>query len=100
MYVHVFNIPEKNWTVGFFRPDGEFCPVEDFEESNEAAAFVHYLNGGSCGNLEAIADRLSLLVNLLRTDPRRPPDPVKIDQTSMPASKQTILPAIKGRHFL
>lgn len=35
------------WTVGYCNPDGRFEPVSDHESQDEAAAQVHYLNGGN-----------------------------------------------------
>ena len=34
------------WTVGFYRPNGEFCPESDHEDKEQAARRVHWLNGG------------------------------------------------------
>lgn len=34
------------WTVGFYRPDGRWEPDTDHGNADEAAARVHYLNGG------------------------------------------------------
>lgn len=34
------------WTVGFYKPDGEFEPESDHENREAAASRVHYLNGG------------------------------------------------------
>jgi len=36
-----------DWQVGYFRPDSTWYPVERFNDSEEAAARVHYLNGGN-----------------------------------------------------
>jgi len=33
-------------TVGFYSPDGEWHPESDHESIEQAAARVHYLNGG------------------------------------------------------
>jgi hypothetical protein len=35
------------WTVGFYSPDGKFEPESDHRSPAEAAARVHYLNGGN-----------------------------------------------------
>jgi len=35
------------WTVGFYKPDGEWLPESDHSSKEDAAARVHYLNGGS-----------------------------------------------------
>lgn len=35
------------WTVGFYTPAGEWVPTSDHDSKEEAAARVHYLNGGS-----------------------------------------------------
>ena len=34
------------YTVGFYDPDGKWHPDSDWETTQEAAARVHYLNGG------------------------------------------------------
>ncbi len=34
------------WTVGFFRPDGQWEPESDHSSPEQAADRVHYLNGG------------------------------------------------------
>lgn len=35
------------YTVGFYDPDGEWHPESDHTLAHEAAARVHYLNGGT-----------------------------------------------------
>lgn len=35
------------WTVGFYKPDGNFMPESDHGDREEAAKRVHYLNGGT-----------------------------------------------------
>lgn len=39
----------KLWTVGFYRPDGEFIPESDHEDSEDAARRTSWLNGGIPG---------------------------------------------------
>jgi len=34
------------YTVGFYDPDDQWQPESDWNDSEEAAARVHYLNGG------------------------------------------------------
>lgn len=34
------------WTVGFYDPSGQWQPESDHTSTREAAARVHYLNGG------------------------------------------------------
>ena len=34
------------WTVGFYKPGGEFEPESDHDSSDKAAERVNYLNGG------------------------------------------------------
>jgi hypothetical protein len=34
------------YTVGYFEPDGAWCPVSDHSQEEEATERVHYLNGG------------------------------------------------------
>ena len=45
MYVYIKSEPQL-WTVGFYGPTGKWCPESDYGTSEEAAARVHYLNGG------------------------------------------------------
>jgi hypothetical protein len=35
------------YTVGFYTPEGKWEPESDYNDSEKAAARVHYLNGGS-----------------------------------------------------
>jgi hypothetical protein len=35
------------WTVGFYDPSGKWHPESDHDSISEAAARVHYLNGGA-----------------------------------------------------
>jgi hypothetical protein len=35
------------WTVGYYDPGGQWHPESDHSSPAEAAARVHYLNGGS-----------------------------------------------------
>lgn len=35
------------WTVGYYAPDGTWMPESDYDDKEEAAARVHYLNGGA-----------------------------------------------------
>lgn len=44
-YVYIRSKAEL-WTVGFYRPDGEWEPESDHPNSELAAERVHYLNGG------------------------------------------------------
>lgn len=37
------------WTVGFYDPNGKWIPESDHKTSEDAAARVHYLNGGHRG---------------------------------------------------
>lgn len=34
------------WTVGFYHPEGRWHPESDHDSAEDAAARVHYLNGG------------------------------------------------------
>lgn len=34
------------WTVGFYEPNGKWMPESDHSSPEDAAAQVHYLNGG------------------------------------------------------
>jgi hypothetical protein len=35
------------WTVGFYDPSGKWVPESDHDKREDAAARVHYLNGGN-----------------------------------------------------
>jgi hypothetical protein len=39
------------WTVGFYNPHGKWEPESDHSSSDKAAKRVHYLNGGSEGEI-------------------------------------------------
>lgn len=41
------------FTVGFYRPDGEFEPESDHDNTQKAARRVNYLNGGRGTSYEA-----------------------------------------------
>ena len=45
MYVYIKSEPGL-WTVGFYDPDGNWQTDSDHSNREEAAARVHYLNGG------------------------------------------------------
>lgn len=45
MYVYIQSEP-KLWTVGHYSPTGQFEPESDWGVQHEAAARVHWLNGG------------------------------------------------------
>ena len=45
-YVYIQSEP-RLWTVGFYKPDGEWEPDSDHSSKEDAGARVHYLNGGS-----------------------------------------------------
>jgi len=45
MWVYIKSEP-RLWTVGFYSPDGKWNPENDYGNPEEAAARVHYLNGG------------------------------------------------------
>lgn len=49
MYVYILS--EKNeygnlYTVGFYKPNGEFSPESDHSSKDDAVKRVNYLNGG------------------------------------------------------
>ena len=48
MYVYIRSEPGL-WTVGFYDPNGEWVAESDWGSPEEAAARVHYLNGGIGG---------------------------------------------------
>ena len=45
--MYVYTKTESHlWTVGFYRPDGNFEPESDWDSPEDASRRVHYLNGG------------------------------------------------------
>jgi hypothetical protein len=46
MYVYVYSQEDNLFTVGFYDPSGKWHPESDHALREEAAARVHYLNGG------------------------------------------------------
>lgn len=49
MYVYIQSEPGL-WTVGFYRPDGQWIPESDHTTAERAAARVAWLNGGNRGD--------------------------------------------------
>lgn len=45
MYVYLNSEPGL-WTVGFFDPKGNWIPESDYNDKDQAAKRVAYLNGG------------------------------------------------------
>jgi len=45
MWVYVKSEPSL-WTVGFYSPDGKWHSDGDYNNKEDAAERVHYLNGG------------------------------------------------------
>ena len=46
MYVYIKS-EENLITVGFYTPSGQWVPESDWENKDDAANRVHWLNGGS-----------------------------------------------------
>lgn len=46
MWVYRHNKINDKFTVGYFTPDGEWFGDGDYATAKDAAARVHYLNGG------------------------------------------------------
>ena len=46
MYVYIRSHPGL-WTVGFYKPNGDWEAESDHNDSESAAARVHYLNGSA-----------------------------------------------------
>lgn len=47
MWVFIESEEGHLWTVGFYKPNGEWVPESDHRSVAAAAARVNYLNGGS-----------------------------------------------------
>lgn len=45
-WVYIQSEP-RLWTVGFYKPSGDFEPDSDHSDRDEAAHRAHYLNGGN-----------------------------------------------------
>ena len=53
MYVYIKS--DLNlWTVGFYKPDGEWIGESDYENRADAAERVHWLNGGNIDTIDEI----------------------------------------------
>lgn len=74
MYVYIksesariLNIPGAAdlYTVGFYKPDGEWEPESDHSTTEEAAKRVHYLNGGTKAS-NKLAEHLPEIVEGLK----------------------------------
>ncbi len=46
MYVYI-KTESRLWTVGFYSSDGRWFSESDWDNSEDAAKRVHYLNGGN-----------------------------------------------------
>ena len=50
MWVYLSDIEkDEPYIVGFYKPDGNWHPESDHDTAEQAAARVHYLNGGKEG---------------------------------------------------
>lgn len=58
VYIQSEHSSEHNlYTVGFYKPDGDWDPESDHSTSEEAAKRCHYLNGGNDDSVkDAIKD--------------------------------------------
>ena len=69
-YVYIKTEP-KLWTTGFYKPDGDWEPDQDFSDPSSAAIRVAFLNGSAPkDSFEAILDtihRISDLESALKT---------------------------------
>lgn len=54
MFVYIQSEP-RLWTVGHYNPNGDFEPETDWSSAHEAAARVHWLNGGEGAGDDEIA---------------------------------------------
>lgn len=52
MYVYEYLRDAGVYTVGFYKPDGEFVPESDHKTAKEAVSRVNWLNGGSTSFVE------------------------------------------------
>lgn len=47
-------VKHRLYTVGFYKPEGQFEPEGDYDNKTDAAERVHYLNGGAGGQTIAV----------------------------------------------
>ena len=66
MYVYIKSEPSL-WTVGFYLPDGGWHADSDWSTPKEAAAQVHYLNGGNNETTSRLGQTAPLLADAPRT---------------------------------
>ena len=64
-YVYIKSEP-RLWTVGFYRPCGDWEPDSDHSSQDEAADRVHFLNGGDTPALEPVSNQ----TRFYQPDPR------------------------------
>lgn len=65
MYVYLRTEPNL-FTVGFYAPDGGFHTESDHESRVEAAARVHFLNGGKFDDMSERIARLEVQMSEVR----------------------------------
>ena len=58
-YIYIRTEPQV-WTVGFYKPSGEFEPESDHEYKENAALRVNFLNGGVDGTILDTINRFCL----------------------------------------
>jgi len=51
------------WTTGHYKPNGDWCSESDHSTRAEAAARVHYLNGGNTAPTQALVTAAQVLAN-------------------------------------
>ena len=47
MWIIIQSRGEQLYTVGHYAPEGTFIPLRDFSLAEEAARYIHWLNGGN-----------------------------------------------------
>lgn len=52
VYVHEVGGAVEVWQVGFYRPSGAFVKETNYENPDDAACRVNYLNGGSGASMD------------------------------------------------
>ncbi len=80
MYVYIRS-EERLWTVGFYDPSGDWHPDSDYNDPEQAAERVAWLNGSGKPeyNVTVVPKLWNIPVEDLKLEERYPDGPPKID---------------------
>jgi len=65
------------WTSGHYQPNGDWCPESDHSTKAQAAARVHYLNGGNPMPLPVLVKAARAAVATIRSKDQCP-TPIRV----------------------